>query len=68
MSEELGPRSVTLYRRQQTKPFQKKRKKKSKRTKWLFEWALQIVEEQREDKNKGERERYIQLNVVSKDC
>ena len=57
-----------MYRRQQTKPFQKKRKKKSKRTKWLFEWALQIVEEQREDKNKGERERYIQLNVVSKDC
>ena len=61
-----GLRSVILYKRQQTKPFQKKKKKKSKRTKWLFEQALQIVEEQREGKNKGEMERYIQLNAVSK--
>ena len=43
------------------------KKKKSEKAKWLSEEALQIAEEQREVKNKGERERYIQLNVVSKD-
>ena len=31
--------------------------------KWLFEEALQIVKETREMKDKGERERYIQLNA-----
>ena len=30
--------------------------------KWLSEEALKIVEERREVKSKGERERYIQLN------
>ena len=39
------------------------KKKKSKKAKWLSEEALQIVEEWREVKNKGERERYIQLNT-----
>ena len=39
------------------------KKKKSKKAKWLSEEALQIAEEQREAKSKGERERYIQLNA-----
>ena len=30
---------------------------------WLSEETLQIVEERREVKSKGERERYIQLNA-----
>ena len=34
------------------------KKKKCKRVKWLFEKALQIAEERREAKGKGERERY----------
>ena len=38
------------------------KKKKSKKAKWLSEKALQI-EEQREVKSKGEREKYIQLNA-----
>ena len=37
------------------------KKKKSQKTKWLSEEALQIAEERREAKSKGERERYIQL-------
>ena len=39
------------------------KKKKSKKAKWLSEEALQIDEERREAKNKGEGERYIQLNT-----
>ena len=39
------------------------KKKKSEKAKWLSEEALQIAEEQREVKSKGERERYIQLNA-----
>ena len=38
-------------------------KKKSKKAKWLSKEALQIAEERREGKGKGERERYTQLNV-----
>ena len=37
------------------------KKKKSKKAKWLSEEALQIAEERREAKDKGERERYTQL-------
>ena len=37
-------------------------KKKCKKAKWLSEDALQIAEERREAKDKGERERCIQLN------
>ena len=40
------------------------KKKKCKKAKWLSEEALQIAEERREAKSKGERERYIQLNAV----
>ena len=39
------------------------KKKKSKKAKWLSEEALQIAEERREVKSRGERERYTQLNV-----
>ena len=35
------------------------KKKKSKKAKWLSEEALQIAEERREVKNKGEREEYL---------
>ena len=38
-------------------------KKKCKKANWLSEEALQIVEERRHGKGKGERERYIQLKV-----
>ena len=40
-------------------------KKKCKKAKWLSEEALQISEERREVKSKGEREGYMQLNAVS---
>ena len=39
------------------------KKKKCKKAKWLSEEALQIAEERREMKSKGERERYIQLKA-----
>ena len=39
------------------------KKKKSKKAKWLSEKDLQIAEERREMKSKGERERYTQLNA-----
>ena len=39
------------------------KKKKSKKAQWLSEEALQIGEERRETKSKGERERYSQLNT-----
>ena len=39
------------------------KKKNCKKTKWLSEEALQIAEERREVKSKGEKERYTQLNA-----
>ena len=39
------------------------KKKQSKKSKCLSEEALQIAEERREAKSKGERKRYIQLNA-----
>ena len=36
---------------------------KCKKARWLSEEALQIVEERKEVKSKGEREGYIQLNA-----
>ena len=38
-------------------------KEKIQKAKWLSEEALQIAEERREVKGKGERERYTQLNA-----
>ena len=58
--KKYGQRSVILYRRQyKTIP----KKKKTKKAKWLSEEALQIAEERRDMKSKGERERHIQLNT-----
>ena len=39
------------------------KRRKSKKAKWLSEEALQIAEERREVKSKGEKERYTQLNA-----
>ena len=39
------------------------KKKKCKKAKWLSEEALQIAEKRKEVKGKGEKERYIHLNV-----
>ena len=39
------------------------KKKKCKRAKWLSEEVLYIAEKRRDDKGKGEKERYIHLNV-----
>ena len=39
------------------------KKKKCKKAKWLSEEALPIAEEGREVEDKGERERYTQLNA-----
>ena len=41
------------------------KKKKCKKGKWLFEEALQIVDERREAKGKGEKEKYTQMNADS---
>ena len=39
------------------------KKKKCKKAKWLSEEGLQIAEERREAKGKGEKERYTHLNT-----
>ena len=39
------------------------KKKKCKKAKWLSEEALQISEERREVKGKGEKEKYTHLNA-----
>ena len=39
------------------------KEKKCKKTKWLSEEALQIAENRRETKGKGEKERYTHLNA-----
>ena len=53
-----GMRFVTLYRRQWSRPFPRKRK-----AKWLSEKALQIAVKRREVKSQGEKERYKHLNA-----
>ena len=45
-----------MYRRQESRP--SPQKKKCKEAKWLSEEALQIVVKRREEKSKGEKERY----------
>ena len=57
-----GWRIVTLYRRQESRPFP--RKKKCKKAKWLAEEALQIAVKRRGVKTKGEKERYKHLNAA----
>ena len=39
------------------------KKKKGKKAKWLSEEALQIAEKRREEKGKGEKERYTHVNA-----
>ena len=39
------------------------KKKKCKKAKWLYEEALQIDVKRREEKSKGEKERYKHLNA-----
>ena len=56
-----GQRFITLYRRQGSNHLQGK--KKCKKAKWLSEEALQIAEKRREEKGKGEKERYTDLNA-----
>ena len=58
-----GMRSVTLYRRQGSRPCPWKRNAKRKMAVW---GALQIAVKRREVKIKGEKERYFHLNAVSK--
>ena len=41
------------------------KEKKCKKAKWLSEEALQIDENRREAKSKGEKERYTNLNAES---
>ena len=56
-----GWRFMTLYRRQQLRPFPRKRN--TKKAKWLSEEALQIAVKRREAGNKGEKEINTHLNV-----
>ena len=56
-----GRRFVTLYRRQRTRPYPRKRN--AKKEKWLSEEALQIAVKRREVKSKEEKERYKHLNA-----
>ena len=56
-----GMRFVTLYRRQRTRPYPRKRN--AKKEKWLSEEALKIAVKRREVKGKGEREIYTHLNA-----
>ena len=56
-----GRRFVTLYRRQGSRPYPRKKKmQKSKMAVWE---ALQIAVKRREVKSKGEKERYSHLNA-----
>ena len=58
-------RFVTLYRRQESRSFPRKRNEK--KAKWLPEEALQIAEKRRELKGKGEKERYTHMIAEFKD-
>ena len=61
MPEELWTRVCNTVQQATNKTIPKK--KKCKKAKWLFEEALQIIEERREAKSKGENESYTQLNA-----
>ena len=57
-------RFMTLYRRQESRPYPRKRNKKGK---WLSKEALQIAVKRREVKRKGEKEKYSYLNAEFKE-
>ena len=59
--EELWTEVRDIVQEVVIKPIPKE--KKYKKTKWLSEEALQIAEKRRQAKGKGEKERYIHLNV-----
>ena len=59
--EELWIEVCNILQEAVTKSIPKK--KKCNKVKWLSDEALQIAEERREVKSKGERERYTQLNA-----
>ncbi|KAF7251811.1 Craniofacial development protein 2 [Varanus komodoensis] len=59
--EELWTEVHNIVQEVATKTIPKK--KKCKKAKWLSEEAFQIAEERREAKDKGERERYTQMNA-----
>ena len=61
MPEELWTEVCNVVQEAVTKTIQKK--KKQKKAKWLSKEALHIMEERREAKRKGERERYTQLKA-----
>ena len=61
MPEELWTEVCNVVQEAVTKTIQKK--KKQKKAKWLSKEALHIMEERREAKRKGERERYTHLNA-----
>ena len=58
--EELWMETHNIVQEAVTKTISKK--KKCKKAKWLSVEALQITEERRDAKGKGERERYTQRN------
>ena len=61
MSEELWTEICNTVQETVNKTIPQR--KKCKKAKWLSEGALQIAEERREVKSKGERERYTQLHA-----
>ena len=61
MPEELWTEVRDIVQEAVTKTIPKK--KKCKKAKWLSEEALQIAVKRREDKGKGEKERYTHLNA-----
>ena len=61
MPDELWTEDPDIVQETGSKTISKK--KKCKKAKWLSEEALQITGKRREAKSKGEKERYIHLNV-----
>ena len=61
VSEELWTEVHNIVHKAVTKTIAKK--KKHKKAKWLSEEALQIAEKRREVEDKGEEERYTELNA-----
>ena len=61
MPEELWTEVCNIVQEAESKTIPKK--KKCKKSKWLSEEALQRAEKRREAKGKGEKVRYIHLNV-----
>ena len=61
LSEELWMEAHNTVQEAVTKTIPPK--KKCKKAKWLSEEALQMAEERREAKSKGERDRYTHLNA-----